>query len=236
MNALLNHRISADLGRPMAVTDWDLLHRMVDVLGERVQFGELPAEPPPPDLKHLLSEDRSFRPERIMIHAGASRSYKQWSIERYRAVADLLSQDGFEVLWCAQGGEPATPLSPGVQVVPELTLREFVRVVGGCGLFLGNNSGPMNIANALQVPSVIFSGPSPRKWDPFWHRDRVVNLRLPELSCQPCDKNSGPVNQCQNQAEPMACMNRWSELEVRRAVVSLWTRCYERAAPARSRG
>ena len=44
----------------------------------------------------------------------------------------------------------------------------------------------------------------------FWHREQNLNLRDVELSCQPCDPVTGPVGSCQNTAEPMACMNRWS--------------------------
>jgi ADP-heptose:LPS heptosyltransferase len=206
----------------MAKTDWEVMRKAAEVMGETAPAGD---DPPPPDLGHLLDSGHRRIARRIMIHAGASRPYKMWLPDRFVLLANELAGEGFEVVWCEEGEAPG--LDAAVQILKKGGLKEFIQAMAACGMFVGNNSGPMNLANALGIPAVIFSGPSPPKWDPFWHGEKVVNLRLADLACQPCDKISGPVNACRNTNEPMACMKRWSVEEVKRTVVDLWTRHHE---------
>ncbi len=144
---------------------------------------------------------------RILIHPGASRAYKQWTFSRFEELAEQLVARGFEVVWITQNTDDKNRLPASVIQKTPSDLKSFVNDLASAELFVDNNSGPMNLANALGIPSVIFSGPSPEKWAPYWHREHVSNLRVPDLRCQPCDPVSGPVNACQNCESPMACMN-----------------------------
>ena len=90
--------------------------------------------------------------------------------------------------------------------------------MAGARHFVGNNSGPMNIASALGVSGTILNGPSAANWDPPWHGERFDLLRDPALACQPCDPLTHPANVCQNREHPMACMLRWSVDDVLKEV------------------
>ena len=120
---------------------------------------------------------------RILIHPGARRAYKQWTFSRFEELAEQLVARGFEVVWITQNTDDKNRLPASVIQKTPSDLKSFVNDLASAELFVDNNSGPMNLANTLGIPSVIFSGPSPEKWDPYWHREHVSNLRVPELRC-----------------------------------------------------
>jgi ADP-heptose:LPS heptosyltransferase len=173
-----------------------------------------PDEPPPPDLRHLLTGSRppSGARRRLVVHAGASRGMNQWPLERFASVAASLSRD-FEVVWIEHGGTTGRA-PPGTTAAPVDSLAGLAAWLAGADLFLGNNSGPMHLANALGCPGVAVTGPTAIGWDPYWHRDRWIALRHPDLYCAPCEKLTAELPGCMNTANPMACLDYWTTQRV----------------------
>ena len=200
-NGLLTHRVPLDLTKHVAVQNRSIAQCLATQLG-----GCLPDTAPPPDLSGLIQQSSETKAD-IVIHAGASRAYKRWPLDRYVRLANGLSES-HRVTWIDQGDEQG--LLPSVSRFKPGDLGTFITLVAGAKLFIGNNSGPMNIASALGVPGIIFNGPSTPNWNPAWNSERFTLLTDPTLACQPCDKLTHPVNACHNVFEPMACMNRWS--------------------------
>ena len=198
----------------IAQANRELARALVRRIGGDVPW---PETPPSPDLSHLAA-GASPREGRIVIHPGASLAYKRWPPERFAALANRLAEK-FEVLWIEQPELPAPDLTRAVTRVTPATLASFVRTMRTATLFIGNNSGPMNIASALGCPSVIISGPSHPVWDPMWFPERCLIFRDEALACLPCDSPERPVLTCQNAAAPMACMARWTVDEVHRRSV-----------------
>lgn len=209
LNALLNLRVAAKGEEHVAAYNWRIAQTMVHHLG----LPALPEKMPAPDLSAFGREEHGS----VVMHAGASRAYKRWPLERCVELANRLAAR-HAVTWFEQGEAEEAGLKPEVRRVKPGTLDGLVRVMAGAKHFIGNNSGPMNIASALGVPSTIFNGPSAPNWDPHWHTEHFDILRDPLLSCQPCDQLSHPVNVCQNKLRPMACMDRWSVDEVHRRI------------------
>ncbi|MBK8094085.1 MAG: glycosyltransferase family 9 protein [Verrucomicrobiaceae bacterium] len=205
VNVLLHERVPPPPGMHVAWHNWEI----AQVLLRRLGLPELPAAPPPPDLSFFGREDHGA----IVIHAGASRAYKRWPLENYVELANRLARQN-KVIWMDQNHSQEEALHPGVQRLSAGSLGSFVRLLAGASYFIGNNSGPMNLASALGVPSTIFNGPSTPNWDPPWHAERFELLRDSALSCQPCDLLTHPVNACQNKVQPMICMLRWTVEEV----------------------
>lgn len=176
-----------------------------------------PSEAPPPDLRHLLPNGArtAGSRRRILVHPGASRYLNQWPLEHFAAVARALSKE-FEVVWITHEGTTGSA-PPGVVDAPVTTLRDFAEWAASADLFLGNNSGPMHLANALGCPGVAVTGPSAPGWDPFWHRERWTNLRHPFLSCAPCEVLNKELDRCANAADPMACLKYWTTERVEAA-------------------
>jgi heptosyltransferase III len=58
---------------------------------------------------------------------------------------------------------------------PALDVRELIALVAGARIFIGNDSGPIHVAAALQRPSVaIFSVTDPAQWLPWQAPHRIV--------------------------------------------------------------
>lgn len=220
-NALLTHRLDFDERTPVAIAEWRLGRLLAKTLGHDELFRQI--DPPAPDLCHLTGPVQRD-PRSILIHPAASLECKRWPAGRFVQLANRLS-DRYRILWAESALPEQSELSRSVTRIPRGGLPDFVRTLAGCGLFIGNNSGPMNLASAVDVPSVIFAGPALRRWDPFWRRDRNLILRSPSLACQPCALPTRPLTACGNTGEPMACMLRWSVDQVERLVDAHWLRC-----------
>jgi ADP-heptose:LPS heptosyltransferase len=169
-----------------------------------------PEEPPPPDLSHLAftAPRPQGAPKRVVVHPGAGGPLNQWPLERFAAVASALSRD-HEVIWIAHG-RTAAPTPQGAKGVAVKTIAELSGWLSSADLYLGNNSGPMHLANALGRPGVAVTGPTTTGWDPYWGRSNWTILRHPNLPCQPCEKTTVALERCTNTASPMACLNYWT--------------------------
>jgi ADP-heptose:LPS heptosyltransferase len=201
-----------DDGRPVT-WNWEMARALARALGTPEL---LPPGPPAPDLRHLLSpeaRDRGAR-RRIVVHAGAGGALNQWGHGRFTAVARSLS-DEHEVIWVRHG--EIGPAPEGAVEAPVHSIGELAQLLVSADLFLGNNSGPMHLANALGCPGVCVSGPSASGWDPYWYPERWTVLRHPNLYCAPCERIDAGVTLCANLADPMACMNFWTHGSVLQA-------------------
>ncbi len=211
---LLSHQISLNLADHVAVQNWQLARGLLDALG--VNSPNMPAVPPAPDVSAMGVTTRPDKPF-VLIHPGASREYKRWPLVRFVELANLLAAS-INVRFITQGDAAERQLSPAVLRVNPGPLNDFFALMKQASLFIGNNSGPMNIASVCEVPGLIFNGPSADHWLPMWHQENFMILRDPTLACQPCDKGMAPMNRCTNEAEPMACMMRVSVAEAHRIV------------------
>jgi len=183
---------------------------MARALAQGAGAADWEGEPQPPDLGHLLAKEarRTGTRRRVVVHAGASGPLNQWSVENFAAVAESLAHD-CEVDWISHGGATG-PAPRGTNDRPVATVRELARAISGADLFLGNNSGPMHLANALGCAGVAVTGSSARGWDPYWHRERWTVLRHPSLACAPCEAIDRRPAACANLGSPMACMTYWT--------------------------
>lgn len=125
----------------------------------------------------LYLEDAFHADKRLaLVHAPVERVEKQWPLEHFAALCDLLAADGrFEVLLTWGPGQRAvaervaelsrrTPL-----VAPETPdLKHFAALAARAGLFVGGDTGPMHIASAMGTPVVaVFGGTDPAKHGPL---------------------------------------------------------------------
>ena len=203
----------------VALTNWRIAGALVEALGGK----GWPATPPPPDLTHLLTTEAPVAGDRprIVIHRGAARAYQRWLPERYVALANRLQAEGrWQVDWIETPDWSPAGLSGQVNRVQTRNLGDLVRCVSGAALYVGNNTGPMHIANALGRRCVIINGPTRPSWDPAWYPERMLMLRDMTLPCLPCDTTDRQAEFCRNFANPMACMTFWS-------VDAIYERCLD---------
>ena len=122
----------------------------------------------------------------IGVHPGAGNAVRRWGNDRFAEVARrALSDTRVRVLWFSEPCDTSKiPLLQRCYRVHE-ELRRFIAVLSHCRLLICNDSGPMHLANLLNVPVVAVFGPQRPEWfGPRGPNDRVV-IR-PEFSCRPC--------------------------------------------------
>lgn len=203
----LTHTVRLDRSVRIGELNWEIARTLVKACSGR----EWPKTLISPDLTHLGGGEVS-KPERVIIHAGASREYKRWPLERFAELGKRLASK-WEVIWIETPDSPAAAAN-GLKVEKPQTLKELVTLLASAGLYIGNNSGPMHLCSALAIPSVILNGPSGNAWDPLWHSERFLQLRDLTLPCQPCDNSVKPAMVCRNQLDPFTCLTRWTVDEV----------------------
>jgi ADP-heptose:LPS heptosyltransferase len=217
----LTREVPIGPGQSLAHWEWEMARDLP--LGPGSGWPEIP---PPPCLPIAARLPRGDRP-RIVIHAGASRAYQLWPIERFMRLAGRLAVD-FDVTWVREpGGVRATP-GPPVATTETPGILEFAALAGASDLFVGNHSGPFHLACAAGTPCVVVTGPTLPVCDPPWSAGRATFLRMPGLACMPCDRLIVSPNKCTNLQTPMACMDYWSVEAVDRVCRNVLA---ERGAP-----
>lgn len=204
----LQGMLTGALPRPpsagIARWNWEMARAFVVAAGHR----DWPADPPPPDFSHLTG-DAARQPRRVVIHPGSKWRYTRWPVARYAELARRLQGD-CEVVWLEAPELGPVRLPAGVHAQPAGTLAALARQLASAALFVGNNSGPMHLADALGTPAVILNGPTDHVWDPAWHGERSTMLRVRGLACLPCEQGQFGPGRCLNLATPHACLEAWS--------------------------
>jgi ADP-heptose:LPS heptosyltransferase len=200
LNRAFTDKVEIPADQSPAVWNWNMAAAVSSALKGA---GEWSGLPPPPNLSHLLPAATAKPAGRVLIHSGASRELNQWSPTLFAQVAEMLS-DEVDVVWVSHGNTGPPPRD--IAVATPNSIASLATLISGSDMFLGNNSGPMHLANALGIPGVVVTGPSAAGWNPFWHKDRWNVLRHPSLPCSPCEKLTEKLERCVNLEKPMACL------------------------------
>ena len=115
-----------------------------------------------------------------VLSPGAGWGAKEWAPERFGEVAAMLAKDGITPLVnCGpKEGELARTVEAASGQVAEpisCTISQLVALLRKATLFIGGDTGPMHLANLLQVPVVAVFGPTnPARNGPFYPPFEVV--------------------------------------------------------------
>ena len=127
----------------------------------------------------------------IGVHPGGSSFDKRWPESQYAELADrLVRRYNGTVLLLYGPGETAVAhniqeamQTPAITYAPE-TIRELAALLSCCDVVLCNDSGPMHLAAALDVPTVAVFGPTDHvAWHPMSENAAIVRREMP---CWPC--------------------------------------------------
>jgi lipopolysaccharide heptosyltransferase II len=154
---------------------------------------------------HLLDEERDEasrwltasglggRPM-VAFHLGAHYASQRWPVDYFAELARRLLHDhDCDVLVIGGPGERdlvrsfRSSAGEGPVVCESVDLREMAAVVAQATALVCNNSGPLHIAAALDVPTLSFMGPTDRsRWMPLGLHHVV--LRQDQLDCIGCNR------------------------------------------------
>jgi lipopolysaccharide heptosyltransferase I len=119
----------------------------------------------------------------VVVHAPVDRPEKQWPIEFYAQLADMIMRDGrYEVLltWGPDQRETVDAVLKLTHNKPHLApetpdLKHYAALVAQCDLYFGGDTGPMHIASAMGLPVVaVFGGTHPAQHAPLRKPSRVL--------------------------------------------------------------
>ncbi len=149
----------------------------------------------------VLKEHGIGRGEPIVgINPGAQYgAAKKWHPERFGAVADgLVKEFGARIIifggpgdTSAAGAVQASMREEAVNLCGKTDLRGLMALMKRCRLFITNDTGPMHIAAALEVPTLaVFGSTDPVATGPAGKRARVAKALV---NCSPCLKRTCPL-------------------------------------------
>lgn len=155
----------------------------------------------------------------IGINPGAAfGTAKCWLPERFREVAkNLVEADPRHVVLFFGDGSHKQLIGnicaglPNrvINLAAKTTLRELLALIKICSVFLTNDSGPMHIADSLEVPLVaLFGSTSSVATGPYRQSKNIVQKKVP---CSPCFKPVCPID--------FPCMKKIGVEEVTKAVL-----------------
>ena len=134
----------------------------------------------------------------IAIHAPVDRPEKQWPLEYFGALADMIMSDGrYEALLTYGPGQRdiVSELLEHTRCKPHLApetpdLKHYAALVEQCDLYFGGDTGPMHIASAMGTPVVaVFGGTHPMQHAPLRPPSRVLYAG-PEIPVRSIDREN----------------------------------------------
>jgi ADP-heptose:LPS heptosyltransferase len=120
----------------------------------------------------------------VVLHPGASKMERAWNLERFIQLAEALREKELQVLFVS--GKEISVGSFPLKVKPSLT--EFSNLLRSCSVFVGNDSGPLHLAQQCGAPVIGIYGPG----DPMTTGPRSVTAHrviYHSYPCSPCRQN-----------------------------------------------
>ena len=176
-----------------------------------------------PALK-LYIQVKKFTKPTLGINAGATYgSAKRWYPERFAEVGAAFSHK-YDILIFGGPNEAAMAqeiednlqrlgVSNFTNLAGKTDIQELCANIAGCSLFVTNDSGPMHVAAAYQVPTLAIFGPTKYKETSQWKNEKSALLRK-EMECSPCMKRECPLGHHD-------CMKKISAKEVIKVLKTL---------------
>ena len=140
----------------------------------------------------------------IALHPGAFYPSQRWPAEKFgESARQIIESYGAAVF--IFGGKNERHLLEKIQraagershIFCGLSLRKFMALLNRCRLLVCNNSGPLHIASALQIPTVSMTGPTVVPlWLPQGRHHIAVHKELP---CSPCNRADCDDHSCMEQ-------------------------------------
>ncbi len=141
--------------------------------------------PPLPDIKDLLN---TLPKEFGILAPSAGKEANRWPAERFGHLAANLSIPSLVIASDADGHIAAEVVKnskgQAINLAGKTNLKELVALIQKSNYFICNDTGPMHIAAALNIPVFALFGPAnPIRTGPYGSNHTILQE---ELSCSPC--------------------------------------------------
>lgn len=146
------------------------------------------------DAANQLLQRHGVRSNYVVMGPGAGYNIRVWTIEGYRQVCTYLYQKGYQVILVGNKQEQylaeqiVNELDTTViNLVGQTSLLELAAICQGAKLYVGTESGPLQIAIAAGIPTVgIMGGGQAFRFYPYGDPQKHVAVYL-EMDCFGCN-------------------------------------------------
>ncbi|MAF13018.1 hypothetical protein CMK11_21410 [Candidatus Poribacteria bacterium] len=149
----------------------------------------------------------------VTMHLGGGWDYKLWPPERFAQVADALAREHDRGVVVIAGPDDEVRVGAFVEaaaaphpVAQSVSLREMAALIAACDLHVGNDTGPMHIADAVGTPVVALFEPTDDVRSGPYGREHTVIRSGMDLGCNPC--HPGRAGACRaGRCEPLLAID-----------------------------
>ncbi|MCK4233864.1 glycosyltransferase family 9 protein, partial [candidate division WOR-3 bacterium] len=164
-------------------------------------------------LKNIGFDSKQF----IVVHPGSGGSTLEWPEENFKRLVNLLSKkSGYQILLTGTKKEysKAERIREGcngnvVNMAGKTNLRELMTIISQAQLFIGNSTGPMHIATAVDTNVIAFFPPSrvnrKKRWGPLSH---ALVFEPPVPYCKRCIRDKCQYYNCLSLISPEDVMEK----------------------------
>ncbi|KPJ69966.1 hypothetical protein AMJ44_01395 [candidate division WOR-1 bacterium DG_54_3] len=194
--------------------------RLLTPLG--IDIHEIPPYPEINISKDQVSEyvrDMVGLDKKIVIHVGAKKRFRDWGMENFTSLIKKLNQDKWNIFLIGKGreeeerGKYFKDRFDISDLTGKLTIKEILFMIEHSDVYLGADSGPLQLASLTKTPIVALYGPNiPELSGPYRKEDvKIIQLKL---DCIPCRQKSCKF-------EEIKCMKGIETADVYQAIKSL---------------
>ena len=150
--------------------------------------------------RHFLAEAGQTSEQLLIgIHPGGNWDYKLWDAKNYATAASILAEKLNATILLFAGpneSELQANVAEMMDVPPILVhtddLRHLAALISVCDVYIGNDTGPMHIAGAVDTPVVaLFGSTNHIRSGPYGDKRTVVQSGI-NLGCNPCHPGRHP--------------------------------------------
>lgn len=150
---------------------------------------------------HRFLAEAGWTSEQLLIgiHPGGNWAYKLWDARNYAQLANALCQEQNASILLFAGPnerELQARVAKIMDVPPILVktenLRHLAALISTCDVYIGNDTGPMHIASAVDTPVVaLFGSTNHIRSGPYGDKHTVLQSGI-DLGCNPCHPGRHP--------------------------------------------
>ncbi len=150
----------------------------------------------------LYQKPFEYKNKTVGLNPGATYgSAKRWYPKEFAKVADILSKEyGYDIVIfgglnekeMAKEIEENLNIKNFINLAGKTSVKELIEKIAGLSLFITNDSGPMHVAAAYQVPTIALFGPTNHKETSQWSNPNGYIISK-YLDCAPCMKRECPL-------------------------------------------
>ena len=214
----IKNKLQLDLHPHEVYANWQILEPLIGPAPKDVRLNLLlPAR----NLNSArLFIERNVIDDFVVFHTGARKKLKRWHPLKFAQLAEYFyNTKKWNIIFVGDSAD-----IPNIEKIRQNTkvptfsfagignLMDYAALVSMSKLMIGNDSGPMHIASACNVPVIGLFGPGePHLYSPFGNKSDYIHHKL---ACNPCDQENCvlPQNPCINHIEVEEVINKVNKL------------------------